>query len=106
MVKIIKPPVPLQDGFSVFLAGSIELGNAGNWQYDPSLPSEAEVLSERKVSQWDVQAGLYLNPKTNFQLLLGCTDRLDSGLAPVPNRHTSWFYFGFRTNLHNRYLDF
>lgn len=32
MAKIIKPPAPLQDGFSVFLAGSIELGRAENWQ--------------------------------------------------------------------------
>ena len=32
MAKIIKPPSPLQPGFSVFLAGSIALGSAGPWQ--------------------------------------------------------------------------
>ena len=50
MAKIIKPPSPLQDGFSVFLAGSIELGNAENWQ----------TFLEEKLSEMDI---LILNPR-------------------------------------------
>ena len=50
MAKIIKPPSPLQDGFSVFLAGSSELGNAGNWQ----------TFIEDKLSGTDI---LILNPR-------------------------------------------
>jgi hypothetical protein len=50
MAKIIKPPSPLQDGFSVFLAGSIELGNAENWQ----------AFLEEKLSEMDI---LILNPR-------------------------------------------
>ena|SRR5215510_14963594 len=50
MATIIKSPSPLQDGFSVFLAGSIELGNAGQWQ----------TLVEEKLSQTDI---LIFNPR-------------------------------------------
>jgi nucleoside 2-deoxyribosyltransferase-like protein len=50
MAKIIKPPAPLQDGFSVFLAGSIELGSARNWQ----------TFLEEKLSGMDI---LILNPR-------------------------------------------
>src|SRR5215212_3847694 len=50
MAKIIKPPSPLQNGFSVFLAGSIELENTGNWQ----------TFSEDKLSGTDI---LILNPR-------------------------------------------
>ena len=32
MAKIIKAPELLQGGFSVFLAGSIEMGTAEQWQ--------------------------------------------------------------------------
>jgi len=50
MANIIKPPSPLPDGFSVFLAGSIELGSAGQWQ----------TLVEEKLSQTDI---LIFNPR-------------------------------------------
>jgi hypothetical protein len=50
MAKILKPPSPLQDGFSVFLAGSIELGSAENWQ----------TFLEEKLSGIDI---LILNPR-------------------------------------------
>ena len=50
MAKIIKPPSQLQDGFSVFLAGSIELENTGNWQ----------TFIEDKLSGTDI---LILNPR-------------------------------------------
>jgi hypothetical protein len=50
MAKIIKPPAPLQNGFSVFLAGSIELGSARNWQ----------TFLEEQLSGMDI---LILNPR-------------------------------------------
>jgi hypothetical protein len=50
MAKIIKPPLPLQDGFSVFLAGSIDLGDSENWQ----------AVLEEKLSGSDI---IILNPR-------------------------------------------
>ena len=45
MATIIKPPAPLPDGYSVFLAGSIELGQAASWQaiIEDEL-SETEII--------------------------------------------------------------
>ena len=50
MATMIKPPASLPDGFSVFLAGSIELGSAEDWQ---------TVLAER-LAGTDV---LLFNPR-------------------------------------------
>lgn len=50
MATIIKAPNELQDGLSVFLAGSIEMGSAENWQ--------ARV--ERELADYDV---LIFNPR-------------------------------------------
>ena len=50
MAKIIRPPTPLHNGFSVFLAGSIELGSAEHWQ----------TLLEQKLSGVDI---LVFNPR-------------------------------------------
>jgi hypothetical protein len=50
MATIIKPPSPLQKGFSVFLAGSIEMGSAEDWQ----------TFLEEKLSGMDI---LLLNPR-------------------------------------------
>lgn len=50
MATILKPPSPIPDGFSVFLAGSIELGSAKNWQ----------TFLEEKLSAMDI---LIFNPR-------------------------------------------
>jgi len=50
MATIIKSPSPLQDGFSVFLAGSIEMGSAGKWQ----------TFMEERLSQTDI---IIFNPR-------------------------------------------
>lgn len=55
MARIIKPPAPLQDGFSVFLAGTIELGSARNWQtfLEDQLSALNIVLLNPRRDQWD-----------------------------------------------------
>ena len=50
MAKIIKAPQPLEGGFAVFLAGSIERGAAENWQ----------ARIERELSGLDI---LIFNPR-------------------------------------------
>jgi len=92
MSTIIKPPSPLQDGFSVFLAGSIELGSAGNWQtiaeqglshigivifnprrdnWDASWKQDKDNPQFRKQVEWELNAmeqadviAMYLEPGT------------------------------------------
>ena len=55
MATIIKPPAPLQDGFSVFLAGSIELGSAGNWQTiaEQGLSHTEIIIFNPRRDNWD-----------------------------------------------------
>jgi hypothetical protein len=64
MAKIIKPPAPLQDGFSVFLAGSIELGNAGNWQtfIENELSGTDILIFNPRRENWDPS---WLQSQTN-----------------------------------------
>lgn len=55
MATIIKPPSLLPDGFSVFLAGSIELGGAGNWQpfFEEKLADTDIILFNPRRDSWD-----------------------------------------------------
>ena len=55
MVKIIKPPSSLENGFSVFLAGSIELGNAENWQtiLEEKLSAMNLIILNPRRENWD-----------------------------------------------------
>ena len=55
MATIVKPPSPLPDGFSVFLAGSIELGMAGNWQafLEKQLFETDLILFNPRREEWD-----------------------------------------------------
>lgn len=55
MAKIIKSPAPLQAGFSVFLAGSIELGIAEDWQaYVENKLAEIDILIfNPRREDWD-----------------------------------------------------
>jgi hypothetical protein len=55
MATIIKPPAPLQDGYSVFLAGSIELGTARNWQtaLEEQLSGMDILIFNPRRDHWD-----------------------------------------------------
>jgi hypothetical protein len=55
MAKIITSPEPLQDGFSVFLAGSIEMGIAENWQsrVERGLSESEIVIFNPRRKDWD-----------------------------------------------------
>ena len=55
MAKIIQPPSPLQAGFSVFLAGSIELGSARNWQtfFEEQLSGMDILIFNPRRDNWD-----------------------------------------------------
>jgi hypothetical protein len=57
MSKIIKAPQPFfnEEGFKIFLAGSIEMGTAENWQQqveDALKDSDAIILNPRR-DDWD-----------------------------------------------------
>ena len=55
MATVIKPPSQFQDGFSVFLAGSIELGSAGNWQgfIEKKLSDIDMIIFNPRRDRWD-----------------------------------------------------
>jgi len=58
MFQILSPPTPLadiSDECSVFLAGSIELGAAGNWQavVENSLCDENLTILNPRRDEWD-----------------------------------------------------
>jgi hypothetical protein len=66
MAKIIKPLSPLQDGFSVFLAGSIESGRAENWQtvLEQQLSGMEIIIFNPRRDKWD---SAWLQSKANPQ---------------------------------------
>ena len=55
MAKIIKAPELLQEGFSVFLAGSIEMGTAEQWQIyvETELSAMDIVIFNPRRDDWD-----------------------------------------------------
>ncbi len=58
MAQTIKPPTPLPSTFitpTVFLAGSIEMGAAENWQktLEDALADEAIILLNPRRDEWD-----------------------------------------------------
>jgi hypothetical protein len=62
MAKIIKPPTPLLPRFdlsSVFLAGSIEMGTAANWQadFEREFQDIEIVLLNPRRDDWDASWG-------------------------------------------------
>lgn len=57
-MKVIKPPTPLpleMDKPSIFLAGSIEMGTAENWQqrFTQALQSHSGLLLNPRRDDWD-----------------------------------------------------
>ena len=64
MAKIIKPPSPPPNSFSVFLAGSIELGSAENWQtfVERELSGIHIAILNPRRDNWDSS---WLQDKTN-----------------------------------------
>lgn len=55
MAKIIQPPAPLEEGFSIFLAGSIEMGKAKDWQTQivASLSAFDVLIFNPRRDNWD-----------------------------------------------------
>lgn len=55
MATVIKPPAPPQDGCSVFLAGSIEMGVAEPWQeaIERALAGYDIVIFNPRRDDWD-----------------------------------------------------
>ncbi|MFM7769298.1 MAG: hypothetical protein ACKO8Q_01940, partial [Bacteroidota bacterium] len=63
---------------------------------------------KRQLSQWEIQASYWFNPKTNSQIFLQYADRIDKYEYSNSNfgYHSSWLSFGIRSNLHAIYQDF
>lgn len=52
----------------------------------------------------DLRLSYLINPRTNFNITLGITNRMES--SSVADINTTYIYFGLRTSLHNFYYDF
>ena len=52
----------------------------------------------------DLRISYLMNPRTNFNISIGVTDRLE--ITDLSRKHSSYFYVGIRTSLHNFYYDF
>ena len=82
MATIIKPPSPLQDGFSVFLAGSIELGSAGNWQTfaEQGLSHTEVIIFNPRRDSWDsswIQSKDHLQFREQVEWELNALEKAD-----------------------------
>lgn len=86
------------------------IGPKGNWKANPSaITVEGTSYPNHYIQQLDLSAGLYVNPKWNFQILVGYTNRLDQiKMADIDDveRRTSMLSITLRTNLINKYADF
>lgn len=83
---------------------------AGNWR---SIPGDNELTDMRwpskQTQQFDVHGGYLVNPKTNFQVLLFYTYRMENTTLPAGDHITARsniFGLAIRTNLLNQYNDF
>jgi len=100
MVKVIKAPAPLENGTSVYLAGSIGMGSAGNWQtrveqalsesdrnflifnprrddWDSSWTQDISNLQFKEQVEWELSAmeqasiiAMYFDPSTKSPISL------------------------------------
>ena len=52
----------------------------------------------------DFHVGYLVNPSTNFNIVVGLSDR--SSISQIANSQTKFVYFGIRTSLTNVYYDF
>lgn len=52
----------------------------------------------------DFHIGYLVNPSTNFNILVGISNR--SSISEIENSQTNYVYFGIRTSLSNVYYDF
>jgi len=52
----------------------------------------------------DVHIGYLVNPATNFNIVIGVSNRREQALGKTNN--TQFVYFGIRTSLANFYYDF
>jgi hypothetical protein len=85
-------------------------GAEGDWSSDPdAIIMTIAPMPVLIINQIDCTAGFQINPKTNFQILLGYTnrnDRIDNNFMEDSVMKTSYVYLSLRTNLINRYQDF
>jgi hypothetical protein len=86
------------------------LGPEGNWSSNPEiLQTNIAPWPQKSIFQADAECGFFFNPKTNFQFLVGYTNRTettDYNWSEHVKLQTSFFYISIRTNLINRYADF
>ncbi len=52
----------------------------------------------------DLRVSYLINPRTNLNISLGISNRMES--SSIADINTSYIYFGIRTSLHNFYYDF
>jgi len=52
----------------------------------------------------DLKLSYLINPKTNFNITLGITNRSES--SSIVKNNSTYVYLGLRTSLHNFYYDF
>jgi hypothetical protein len=86
------------------------IGPDGLWSANPEIPQiNIAAWPQKNIFQADAECGFFFNPKTNFQILAGYTNRTDTtdyNWTEDVKLKTSFFYISIRTNLINRYADF
>ncbi len=82
----------------------------GNWKINPEIIVEHDDLQPKQyIQQLEINAGVLVNPKWNFQISIGYINRLDQikyDFSADLERRTSLVFVTLRTNLINKYADF
>jgi len=72
---------------------------------DPLISDENQLTYQKQeVAYQDFMAAYIFNPRTNFQVFAGITNRIETEVNG--SNHDQFWYIGLRTNLRNVYTDF
>jgi hypothetical protein len=104
--------IELKGNFAVKGADSLSYNYGGNiFKSDNSFPINQSLENihltqgvKTTIIYEDIHWGYLVNPATNFNIVIGISNRTDQ--TALKKTNTQFVYFGIRTSLSNLYYDF
>jgi len=98
--------VEIKFNYAVYREDSLGYHHNGKniFKSDNSIVETGSNTVQTALMFHDIRLGYLINPKTNMQLLLGLSSRIEEN--KWWEKEMQYFYFGIRTYLRNQYYDF
>jgi hypothetical protein len=104
--------IELKGNYALKGADTAGYNYGGNIFRSSNSFSSSQNIGETKQGQGlkttliyeDIHIGYLVNPATNFNIVIGVSNRTEKTIASTTN--TQFVYFGIRTSLSNFYFDF